>query len=62
MTFLCIKNKSHQLKRQENNTIQPEMIPQIPIYDIPVIQNRPSKPKSTNMSLTTNPAYHPSQD
>ena len=61
MTFLCVKNKSHQSKSQEHNTIQPEIIPQIPMYDIPVIQNRPSKPQTTNMSLTTNPAYHPAQ-
>ena len=52
VTFLC--TKSYYSKSQELN-IQSEPVEQVPMYE--VVENIPSKPQTTNMSLTTNPAY-----
>ena len=54
VTFLC--TKSYYSKSQEPNIhVQSEPVEQVPMYE--VVENIPSKPQTTNMSLTTNPAY-----
>ena len=52
VTFLC--TKSYYSKSQE-----PKPVEQVPMYE--VVENIPSIPQTTNMSLTTNPAYGPVQ-
>ena len=56
VTFLC--TKTYYSKSRELN-IQSEPVEQVPMYE--VVENIPSKPQTTNMSLTTNPAYGPVQ-
>ena len=56
VTFLC--TKSYYSKSQEPN-IQSEPVEQVPMYE--VVENIPSNTQTTNMSLTTNPAYGPVQ-